>query len=114
MFPFKKYCIQRNRSGSTKSKQCGYCGRSCKSKETCPAKGQKCLNCGKMDHFAIHYTSTQQLSQSRKVAIHLQDAVAKELQKQVYEGILEPVDSTMGPTTWISNPEVVRKNDPDK
>jgi hypothetical protein len=45
----------------------------------------------------------------RPVAIHLQDAVRKELEKQVQEGILEKVDSSMGPTPWISNLVVVPK-----
>ena len=49
----------------------------------------------------------------RPVAIHLQDAVAKELQVQVDEGILERVDLTMGPTTWISNLVVIPKGDPN-
>ena len=48
----------------------------------------------------------------RPVAIHLQEAVSKELQKQVDEGILERIDSTMGPTTWISNLVVIPKGDP--
>ena len=43
---------------STKKQQCGYCGRNCKNKETCPAKGQQCLNCGKLDHFASMCRST--------------------------------------------------------
>jgi hypothetical protein len=50
----------------------------------------------------------------RPVAIHLQEAVAKELQRQVDEGILERVDSSMGPTTWISNLVVVPKGDPNE
>lgn len=47
----------------------------------------------------------------RPVAVHLQDAVKMELEKQVKEGILEKVDSSMGPTPWISNLVVVPKGD---
>ena len=53
--------VSRNPSKQvdTKSKQCGYCGRDCKSKETCPAKGRKCINCGKLDHFAAMCRSSK-------------------------------------------------------
>lgn len=47
----------------------------------------------------------------RPVAIHLQDAVKRELEKQGEEGILERVDLTMGPTPWVSNLEVVPKGE---
>ncbi|RMZ96656.1 Transposon Ty3-G Gag-Pol poly [Brachionus plicatilis] len=50
---------QPTRNGHMRNKQCGYCGRSCKSKETCPAKGQKCLNCGKLGHYASMCRSTK-------------------------------------------------------
>ncbi|RNA23223.1 Retrovirus-related Pol poly from transposon [Brachionus plicatilis] len=39
----------------------------------------------------------------RPVAIHLQDSVKRELEKQVDEGKLEKVNSLMGSTLWISN-----------
>ena len=44
--------LKRNHSNSTYTKQCNYCGRNCKKKDTCRAKGQNCLNINKMDHFA--------------------------------------------------------------
>lgn len=47
----------------------------------------------------------------RPVAVHLQDAVTKELENQVKEGVLERVHSWMGPTPWISNLVVVPKKD---
>jgi hypothetical protein len=40
----------------------------------------------------------------------LQDAVTKELRKQIDEGILEPVKMDSGPTPWISNLVVVPKD----
>ncbi len=45
----------------------------------------------------------------RSVAIHLKDAVTKELLKQVEEGILEKVKMNSAPTPWISNLVVVNK-----
>jgi hypothetical protein len=45
----------------------------------------------------------------RPVAIHLRDTVAEEIKRQVADGILEPVDSTSGPTPWIANLVVVPK-----
>ncbi|CAF0862651.1 unnamed protein product [Brachionus calyciflorus] len=47
----------------------------------------------------------------RPVAIHLQESVKRELEKQVDEDILEKVDSLMGPTPWILNLVVVPKGD---
>uniref|UniRef100_A0AC34FT30 CCHC-type domain-containing protein n=1 Tax=Panagrolaimus sp. ES5 TaxID=591445 RepID=A0AC34FT30_9BILA len=36
-----------------KARECGYCGDEHQSgKERCPAKGKKCKNCGKINHFA--------------------------------------------------------------
>ncbi|CAF0905365.1 unnamed protein product [Brachionus calyciflorus] len=63
-----------------------------------------------------HTPSTRKTSQekARSSSHSSSEAVAKELKKQGDEGILEPVDSTIGPTTWISNLVVVPKNDPDK
>ena len=46
----------------------------------------------------------------RPVAFHLRDAVSAELDTQVKDGILERVDSSMGPTPWISNLVVVPKS----
>jgi hypothetical protein len=47
--------------------------------------------------------------QVKPVAIHLRDAVTKELLKQVEEGILEKVKLNSAPTPWISNLVVVPK-----
>ncbi|RNA16209.1 Retrovirus-related Pol poly from transposon [Brachionus plicatilis] len=43
----------------------------------------------------------------RPVAFHLREAVGRELDEQ---GILEPVDSSSGPTPWVSNLVVVPKD----
>ena len=50
----------------------------------------------------------------RPVAIHLRQAVTKELLKQVEEGILERVTRNSGPTPWISNLVVVLKDNPSR
>jgi hypothetical protein len=46
----------------------------------------------------------------RQVPIHLQDAVTREINKQVEEGILEKVTLDSGPTPWVSNLVVVPKD----
>ena len=45
----------------------------------------------------------------RPIAIHLRDAVSRELDEQVRDGILERVTDTSEPTPWISNLVVVPK-----
>lgn len=46
----------------------------------------------------------------RPVAFHLREAVGRELDRQVEQGILEPVYSSSGPTPWVSNLVVVPKD----
>jgi hypothetical protein len=46
----------------------------------------------------------------RPIAFHLRDPVSQELDQQEAEGIIEKVDSSMGPTTWISNLVVIPKD----
>ena len=46
----------------------------------------------------------------RPVAFHLRDAVGRELDKQVEQGILEPIDSRSGPTPLVSNLVVMPKD----
>jgi hypothetical protein len=46
----------------------------------------------------------------RPIAFHLREAVEKELDKQVAEGILEKVEFGVKPITWISNLVVVPKD----
>ena len=48
----------------------------------------------------------------RPVAIHLRDAVERELKAQVAEDIMEQIDSTSGPTLWVANLVVVPKGKP--
>ena len=45
----------------------------------------------------------------RPVAVHLRDAVDRELERQLRDGIIEPVTRDSGPTPWISNLVVVPK-----
>ena len=46
----------------------------------------------------------------RPIAFHYRDAVERELEKQVAEGILEKVDAKTSPITWISNLVIVPKD----
>ena len=46
----------------------------------------------------------------RPIAFHYRNAVEKELEKQVAEGILEKVDAKTSPITWISNLVIVPKD----
>ena len=45
----------------------------------------------------------------RPISFHLRDAVEKEINQQVRDGILVKVDETSGPTPWVSNLVVVSK-----
>ena len=56
---------QRHRGNNSAANQCGKCGYLLPHKGQCPAKGQNCNSCGKMNHFAKVCRSTHH-TQSRR------------------------------------------------
>ena len=56
---------QRHRGNNSAANQCGNCGYLLPHKGQCPAKGQNCNSCGKMNHFAKVCRSTHR-TQSRR------------------------------------------------
>eukprot|EP00057_Strongylocentrotus_purpuratus_P001926 XP_003723494.1 PREDICTED: uncharacterized protein K02A2.6-like [Strongylocentrotus purpuratus] len=57
----------QSRHLSNNAKQCFYCGGEYPHQNECPARGQKCRNCGILDHFAKVCKSRKQAHNSKSV-----------------------------------------------
>lgn len=66
----KQYGGKRHSNTSSQMKQCTRCNRKHRKDSKCPAIGQQCRSCHKMDHFEVCCRSQKKL---REVVYHAQD-----------------------------------------